>query len=203
MIEGTARRIQRIVVAEDDVRERFDIDHYYQIDIFVPLGDEEVRLGSGNADEAVPVFRNSYPVTCCVLELPPGMPEGDDVSLSIQTAGFYFKLWAYRSEYVSSFDRRQRQISPMFVATTPRQVETRLGVDPIWGWILGGAFLVAMLCLATAAWFFRRSDQQFQQARLRREAATGDIHSLDELASQVRDGPDFSGLEDGGVRTEE
>ena len=195
-IKGTARRVQRIVVAEDDIRERFGIDHYYQIDVFVPLGDEEVRLGTGDLDEAVPVFRNSYPVTCCVLELPPGLPQGDDVSVTIQTVGFYFKLWAYRSEYVSSFDSRQRQISPMFVAATPRPVEVSYGIDPVWGWILGGAFLIAALCLATSAWFFRRGDRQFEQARLRREAEAGDIQSLDQLASQVPDSPDFSGLEE-------
>ncbi len=196
-IQGTARRVQRIVVSEDDIRERFGIEHYYQIDIFVPLGDEEVRLGSGDSDEAVPVFRNSYPVTCCVLDLPAGLPVGDDVSVSIQTVGFYFKLWAYRSEYVSSFDSKQRQISPMFVAATPRQVETQHGADPVWSWILGGAFLIAVLCLATSAWFFRRGDRQFHEARRRREAETsGNVQSLDDLASQVRDGPDFSGLDE-------
>jgi hypothetical protein len=160
------------------------------------LGDEEVQLGSGDPDEAVPVFRNSYPVTCCVLDLPPGIPEGDDVSVTIQTVGFYFKLWAYRSEYVSSFDRRQRQISPMFVAARPRKIESQYAADPVWGWILGGAFLIAALSLATSAWFFRRGDRQFEEARLRREAEAGDVESLDELASQVSDGPDFSGLDE-------
>jgi hypothetical protein len=189
---GTARRIQRIVVGEDDLRARFGIDHYYQIDMFVPLGDIPIRLGT---DESAPTFRNSFPVTCCTLSLPAGVPEGGDVDVQLRVAGFYFKLWAYKSEYISSFDPDQRQISPLIVADTPQVVESRPAGTPLWGWIGGAAFLVALCFLAIVAWFFRRSDRQFRAARELRESTTAPVESLDELGSQVRDGPDFSGLE--------
>ena len=118
-----------------------------------------------------------------------------DVDVQLRVAGFYFKLWAYKSEYISSFDPDQRQISPLIVADTPQVVESRPAGTPLWGWIGGAAFLVALCFLAVVAWFFRRSDRQFRAARELRESTTAPVESLDELGSQVRDGPDFSGLE--------
>jgi hypothetical protein len=189
---GTARRIQRIVVGEEDIRERFGISHYYQIDMFVPLGEIPVRLG---ADESAPVFHNTFPVTVCTLRLPEGVPEGDDVSVRLRVAGFYFKLWTYKSEYMSSFDPRQRQLSPLFISDIQPDIEASPARTPLWGWIGGSAFLLSLCFLAAVAWFFRRSDRRFQQVREMRASKSGAVESLDELGLQVSDGPDFSGIE--------
>ena len=115
--------------------------------------------------------------------------------MQLRIAGFYFKLWAYKSEYISSFDPNDRQISPLFISDTPQIVEPSPAGSPLWGWIGGSAFLIALCFLAVVAWFFRRSDRQFERVRELRESKSGAVESLDELGLQVSDGPDFSGIE--------
>jgi len=193
-LTGTTRRIQKLLIEEEDIQERFGITHYYEIDMFVPLGDEEVRLGKARGDKEAPVFRNSYPVHCCVLRLPEGLEEGEKISQEIRIAGFYLKLWAYKTGYVSAFDKSQRQLAPLFVATTPRLVE-RSPANPLWGWIGGSAFLVVLAGLALGVWLYRRSDRRFEQAVLRHQYEVGQGKSLDEMGLKAQDEPDFSGLE--------
>ena len=43
----SARRIQKVRIGEPELQKRFGIDHYYQIDAFVPLGDQ---TGSRQSD---------------------------------------------------------------------------------------------------------------------------------------------------------
>jgi len=193
-LTGAVRRVQKILVDEETIQRRFGIDHYYQIDMFVPLGDEEVRLGRSRDDDEAPVFRNSYPVHCDVLHLPEGLEEGDNVRQDVRIAGFYFKLWAYKTGYVSAHDKNQRQLAPLFVATTPRLVEPRPS-DPLWGWIGGFAFLGVLAALALGIWIFRRGDKRFEDSVLKQRSEVGHGKSLDEMGIEAQDGPDFSGLD--------
>ena len=132
-LSGTAKRVQKIAIDEPDIQQRFGIDHYYQVDVFVSLDNTEIRFEPKGGKKEAPVFRNNYPVTCCVLALPAGLPARDDISVPVRFAGVYFKLWAYKSEYVSAFDDRQRQVSPLFIATTPRVAEVRRLRQPALG----------------------------------------------------------------------
>jgi len=191
---ASARRIQRIIVDDEDIRQRFGIDHYYQVDMFVPLGDQEVRLGRNRGDKEAPVFTTSYPVTCCMLRLPKALQETDDVNQQVRVAGFYFKLWAVKTDFVTAFDKRQRQPEPLFIATTPRIIEWSQATDPIWGWIGGASFLIVLLGIVLGLWLFRRSDRRFEEAVLRQQYEVGQGKSLDEMGIESQDGPDFSGL---------
>lgn len=192
-LTGTVRRVQKILVDEESIQQRFGIKHYYQIDMFVPLANEEVRLGKDREDSEAPVFKNTYPVHCDVLHLPEGLAEGDEVNQQVRIAGFYFKLWAYKTSYVSSHDRSQRQLAPLLVATTPRLVEAR-PANPLWGWIGGFTFLAVLGGLGLGLWLFRRSDARFEKSVLRQQFEVGEGKSLDEMGIQSQDGPDFSSL---------
>lgn len=192
---GTARRVQRIAVDEPDIRQRFGIDHYYQIDVFVSLGNTEIRFEQKGDNKEAPVFRHNYPVTCCALELPPGLPARDDIAVPIRFAGAYFKLWAYKSDYVATFDERQRQVSPLFIATTPRVVKFDDSTSNLIGWIGGIGCVLLVLMVGFYTWFPRRSDRRFEQ-QLRPKLELGTAASLNELGIEARDKPDFSGLAD-------
>lgn len=192
---ATARRIQRIIVDDEDIQQRFGIDHYYQVDLFVPLGDQEVRLGKDRGDKEAPVFTTDYPVTCCMLRLPKALQESDDVNQQVRVAGFYFKLWAVKTDFVTAFDKRQRQPEPLFIGTTPRIIEWSQTTNPIWGWIGGASFLVVLLGIVVGLWFFRRSDRRFEEMVLRQQYQVGQGKSLDEMGFKPKDGPDFSNLE--------
>jgi hypothetical protein len=179
---GTARKVQKIMVGDEDIQQRFGIDHYYQIDVFVPLGDEEVRLGRGKPGEEAPIFRNSYPVQVCVLNLPRDFPVGEEVYQEIDIAGFYFKLWAYKTEFVSAIDDRQRQVGPLFVAATPYLYERPMPSMTVISWMVGGGFLTALVGIALAAWLFRRGDRKFERRVLRPQFDLESGRSLDDLS---------------------
>jgi hypothetical protein len=192
-LRGTALRVQKIAVESEAVRRRFGIDHYYEVDVLVPLGDEAIRLeatGAGSSEQTLPaadqrrmrgpsregqrprgpLFENSFPITCCTLHLPPGFPQEENLRQPVHLAGFYFKLWAYRSEYVSAFDSRLRQPSPLFIAATPRLVRAS-PPGTLWSWV-GGVLLAVLLGgVVLTFWRMHRSDREYlRRARRRRES---------------------------------
>ena len=191
---GTAMRVQKIAIDEPDVRQRFGIEHYYQIDVFVSLENTEIRFEQKGGSKEAPVFRNAYPVTCCVRELPAGLPARDDIAVPVRFAGVYFKLWAYKSEYVSAFDDRQRQVSPLFIATTPRVVKLDNSDSQLLGWISGIVFVALILAAGFYTWFPWRADKRVQEQLLRPRLELGSAASLNDLNLPVQDKPDFSGL---------
>jgi hypothetical protein len=191
---GTAKRVQRIAIDEPDVRQRFGIDHYYQIDVFVSLGNTEIRFEQKGSQKEAPVFRNDYPVTCCVLKLPAGLPARDDIGVPVRFAGVYFKLWAYKSEYVTAFNDRQRQVSPLFIATTPRVVKFDNSDSQLLGWVGGIVFVVLILVAGFYTWFPRRGDKRAEEQLTRPRLELGSASSLNDLDLPVQDKPDFSGL---------
>ncbi len=194
LVRGTARRALRIRVDDADVQERFGMDHYYQLDVFIPLGDQVVRLGSRDHEES-PTFTNTFPVTVCVLRLPPGLPEGADISTEVTIPASFFKLWAYRSRFVSAFDQHQLQVSPMFMGVEPHVVSPATAGNSYFG--IGVA--IVFVALVAVAWFMlwraSRSDSRFQRKVLgpRYELPPG--QSLNDGAISSRDEGDFSHLE--------
>ncbi len=117
-VRGTARRIVKVLSEQDDLKKRFGIDHYYQVDFFLPLGDQAVKLGPDTKDSKSPIYYDEFPATLCVLELPPGVQEGESVQVSLQADAAFYRVWSYRSDFVKQFNPRARQIAPMFLAKT-------------------------------------------------------------------------------------
>lgn len=189
---GTARRVTKILVGEKNLQERFGFDHYYQVDIFVPLGNQVVRLGDPTASGDVPTFSNDYPITVCVRQLPPGMREGDDLRQEVRVAAVYFKLWSYRSEYIASFDDRQLQIGPLLIGRELSLIEVKSTRNPWVGIIAGILFLVVLGITWYGLWRTGRSDRRFEQEASRRRDQLHDGQTLDDI--EAADGPDFSNL---------
>ena len=50
-LSGTVRKVTKVEVPDYDVKQRFGLDHYYQIDMFMPLGDRSIQLKSSRDDE--------------------------------------------------------------------------------------------------------------------------------------------------------
>ena len=121
-LHGVARRAIMIRVEDSDIRERFGIDHYYEVEVFIPMK-RQVRFLDPNEpeDKEGKVFTD-YPFVICVPELPPGMEQGDDIRVPATFSGFFLKLWAYETAFMS--DGRARtakprlQQSPLFVGPT-------------------------------------------------------------------------------------
>ncbi|MDA1053919.1 MAG: hypothetical protein O3C40_26005 [Planctomycetota bacterium] len=191
VVRGTARRAMNIRVNDKDIQERFGIDHYYQIDVFIPLDDQVVRLGK-QADGAGPTFTNSYPVTVCVLRLPPGLPEGTDIREEVSIPAACFKLWAYPSRFVSAYDQKQLQVSPMFMGVEPRVIQFDASQNPYIGFAVAGIF-VALLALAwIALWRTGRNDSKFKRNILTRRFEVQPGNSLNDAGIEEPGEPDFS-----------
>lgn len=130
-VEGTVRRVVKVAVTDPAVRSRFQIDHYYQIDLFVPLGPEtSIRLGTDPDLEKNPVFHNNFPTTLLARQLPPGLSEGENLRLPLRTGALFFKVWAYRSPYAARFG--QLQPAPLLLAI---QIQMLPPPSPATNWV--------------------------------------------------------------------
>jgi hypothetical protein len=179
-VEGVARRVQRVAVDDPEIRHRFGFDHFYQIEVFVSLDKLEVVLGREGPSSEGPVFRNSYPVTCCTLALPQGLPAEDDVHVPVQVAGVFLKLWAYQSEFVSAVNKGERQPGPLLIAATPQVVPVAAGRSSL-TWIAAAVLLAAFLVLGLCAVAFQRSERTLGLALRRQQLALEPGRSLEHL----------------------
>jgi len=144
VLEGTARRVTRIPVGSDRWRAVIGQDHYWEIFLFVSTPLIEI---AGKQQE-------SFPVVCCCLELPAGLPTGDRITERLRLAGFAFKRYRYET--------RQQQPAPAAVRESPLV----LGGRPVWlpaavppelpGWL---RWLPAALVVAAILLLLRRAGQ--------------------------------------------
>ncbi len=112
-VRGTVRRVTQVLVDEPDIRERFGVNSYYQLDVLVPLGEQRIEFQNKQGKVEGPVYQNSFPFTFCVAELPPAWQEfvGDSrVHEPMVARGYFFKLWSYPSDYVAAYDERSTAV---------------------------------------------------------------------------------------------
>ena len=119
-VRGTARRIVKVAISDAGVRERLGLDHYYEIDLFVPIGEAKLRFGEANKMDENPVFESTFPVTLIARQLPPGLAEGELLHEQVAADAVFFKLWTYQSAYMARFNRVQP--APLLMTHEPRLV---------------------------------------------------------------------------------
>lgn len=162
-VRGIARRVARIDVPDADIRQRFGIDHYYEIDLSVPLA-QTIRLGADPKKKAeAVVYENSFPATICVREIPPGLRVGDDVRQMVRAEALFFKIWLYQSAYTSP--AKLVQPAPLFLARRVQIVQEAAPSRWLSDAIVGTAMVLALLTFVGIAIWFRWSDR----SRNRRE----------------------------------
>ncbi|MFM7108471.1 MAG: hypothetical protein ACKOZU_07725 [Planctomycetaceae bacterium] len=163
VIAGMARRATRISIDDPVHRSQAGTDHYWELFVFVPTPPLSVN-GSVEDD---------FPVVCCVRELPPGMPTGDQISESVVVPGFALKRYGYPlADAVIGDDVRkgQRLETPLVLARRAiwrQPPSTRGASDALFGIFAALAALVAV-ALAWGSWSMRR-DARRAEARARAE----------------------------------
>ena len=163
LIAGVARRATRITIDDPIHRGQAGTDHYWEIFVFVPTPPLSVN---GRVED-------DFPVVCCVRELPPGMPTGDQISESVIVPGFALKRYGYPlADAVIGDEVRKgaRLESPLVLARRaiwqqPRS--TQGASDALFGIFAALASLVA-IAVAWGAWSMRRDARQ-AEARARAE----------------------------------
>jgi hypothetical protein len=176
-VQGVAHRVMKVPVNDADIRSRFGVDHYYEIDFFLPLGGAALQFGSDPEGKKNPVYRNSFPATLLVRDLPPGLVEGENVHELIQSDSVFFKIWTYNSTYTSQFG--QVQLAPLFVAINSQVVAYQSPLTWLTGGLITTALLLALAVAALIFWLYDRSDRAAKASSRRK-------------GSEIR--PDFSHL---------
>lgn len=160
-LTGVARRITRVAVGDADVRARFGVDHYFEIDLFLPLQGPSLRLSKPGQPTEGPRFENEFPATLLVAELPPDLAASDNVHLSITADAVFFKVWAYRSSYTAQFG--QLQPSPLFIAHQPRLVAIKPPSNWLAGTLVVVALAIALVAVPLMLWSQRHSRLQHRR----------------------------------------
>jgi hypothetical protein len=178
-VRGICRRIIRVAVDDPDIRARHGLDHYYELDMFLPLGETSIRLGKDPTGEKNPVYYNTFPATLIARELPPGIEEGENLYEQLEAPAVFFKVWMFRSSYTDTYNKFQP--APMFITTVPKDVHELRPNHWVSNVIVGGSMGLAVLVLIGVYWWFQRADKK-HRASIRSAIHRGD------------DQPDFKGL---------
>jgi hypothetical protein len=163
VIAGTVRRATRIAIDEPARRAEVGADHYWELFVFVPTPPLSVDG----------TLQDSFPVVCCVRELPAGMPTGDGISEAVVVAGFALKRYAYPLADAVIGDevrRGQRRETPLVLgrrAVWQPRPATRAASDLLFAAFAALAAAVAA-ALAWGTWTMRR-DARRSAARARAE----------------------------------
>ena len=162
-VTGRVRRITRVVVDEPDIEQRYGITAYYQLDVMVPVGDQPIEVRGANGEQAGPVYRESFPVTCCTVQLPASWESlvgAAKVNRPVLMQGVFYKLWAYQNPLVAAYDPRQRQLCPMFVVTAPQAWDLSSPSRTGPGLAVGFGFGGLLVAVWVAVWMMNRSDRK-------------------------------------------
>jgi hypothetical protein len=163
-VTGNARKIIRVRVDDPDIRQRFGIDHYYQVDFFIPL-DKAIKFGKDRKDRQAPIYENGYPATLCLLELPPGMTEGDNLRQAFQSESIFYKMWSYPTG--SGQKQSQRQAAPMFLGRTLMPVDnSNAPILTMTDIVIAGGLVGSLVIFGAILWWASSRNKPGQGAEL-------------------------------------
>ena len=152
-ISGQVRRCIEVRVTDEDVQERLGVDHYYELDMFVPI-DAKISIDTETGEPLI--YENRFPVTVVVAELPEGETPESFSRKPATMKGFFYRFWSYRNEFTVQAGTAQGQICPLIVGMKPELLpqETQL-FDNILKYgivvVLGGGIWMG--------WYFRNADR--------------------------------------------
>lgn len=148
--QGTARRATRIQVDEPRRRREIGGDHYWELFVFVPTS--LIKINDR--------LQDTYPIVCCVRDLPEGMPTGQQINEQVRVSGFAMKRYAYPLPKVQGADEGDttRQETPLVIGKRALWVPepSNANATSLLGWVFLGLACLVGLVLAFGAWRFNR-----------------------------------------------
>lgn len=174
-LAGRVRRVTKAQVTNPQQQKLIDADHYYVIDLLIPLSDTKVVVntkktkpdGTGDEVENGPsiAYDNRFPVTVCVAKLPCAEDELEKQNVIVN--GFFFRLWNYPSAFVDerTSDSGAGQVCPLVVGLAPVIVDNNVDAGRAFlAQILLGLAGAVLLFALLAVWYLKRSDQKVGSA---------------------------------------
>ena len=179
VLSGTAREVLLVHVPDRDIRDRFGIDHYYQVSLFTEDSQDN-------------------PLVFCVRDIPPGMPTGAGPGYAedVTVAGFYFKPWAYRSRAAVEDEPAEGaskigvsiRLAPLLIGREvqwhPSEVR---GNNSMAAAAAAGALLLLVAVVWLVLWLASRGDERFRRETLARHLDGEPEGSLDEIEIETRE----------------
>lgn len=159
-VQGTARHAIRIQIDEPRRRREIGGDHYWELFVFVPTSLIKIN---GRLQE-------TYPIVCCVRDLPAGMPTGQVINEPVRVSGFAMKRYSYPPRGVQGQPQgsSERQESPLLVARRAVWLPERSTAEAtsLLGWVFLGLAGLIGAALAYGAWRINR-DARLEHRRQR------------------------------------
>ena len=155
-VTGRLRRITRVVVDEPDIRQRFGIAAYYQLDVMVPVGDQPIEVRGEHGEQAGPVYRESFPFTCCTVATPGILgiagrsPESQ--STGVDERRVLQALGLQQSAAWPPTTRGSASSVPMFVVGAPQAWDLSSRSRPGPGLLVGLGFGGLLVIVWVAVW---------------------------------------------------
>ena len=148
-VELTARcrACTRVKVGDPDKRERYGIDHFYQMFVFPDL-DQAIVLTENTPDGPAKAVYKRFPVTICATQLPEGLSPEDVSGSAISIDGTFFRIWKYDAE-INQQANTSATISPLIITRDIKVIETASWMNHLVTWVFGGiaALIAFMYCL--------------------------------------------------------
>ncbi len=188
-VSGDVRQISRIAIVNSKMQQRFGSDHYWQLDLSIPIGKHRIRVKTNDADQDGIIFQNRFPLQVCVNHLPPelqkamnemrqGMDERKLLREKVTVQGVFFKLWSYQTALTMRDGPEREQLSPLIIASTIRMHEKPITDQSDRGIYVAIAFIVAMLCITV---FLVRVGREDRQSKKRTAQTRHRLEDLGEL----------------------
>ena len=145
-VELTARcrACTKVKVSDPDKRERYGIDHFYQMFVFPDL-DQAIVLTENTPDGPAKAVYKRFPVTICATQLPAGLSPEDVTGNPISIDGTFFRIWKYDAE-INQQANTSATISPLIITRDIEVIETAPWINHLVTWVFGGiAALIAFM----------------------------------------------------------
>jgi hypothetical protein len=177
-LEGKARRATEVPVKDADIRRRFGIDHFYEVEIFT-------RDSQSN------------PLIFNLVELPPGFPIAEDISKDVRIPGVYLTGFAYNRD--ATIEERQKnekakmQKAPLLIGKSLEMIDYDVVADPV-DWMFGAMLAALAVAMGAGVWYWNRNKGLSRKMREQVDAPAAGT-SLNDLPLEYRSKPDFSNVE--------
>ncbi len=154
-IEGSLRRVSSVQVTSPILKDAIGADVYYQLDIFLPVGDRSFVLRDSQGELTI---SGSFGITVLVLKLPKDLADPkSSIGAKVKLDGVFAKTWTHKTSGTREVSNELRRPNPIvFGLASSLQViepaDSETGDLFGWFWIL----LVGLLSML-GFWHWRQS----------------------------------------------
>jgi len=151
---GLTRHVTRIAVEDPALAQRLGFDHYYYLELFVPLKiptivqipiqpkeDDEQGAAAKGPQEFDKIHFDSMPLVFYFHELPPGETLQSLKNKQVEVHGFFLKAWRYQSNVELTNKKNASLFGPLLMGNQPQVITP----PPVAGANIPGLLILAVV----------------------------------------------------------